>query len=43
MMQASREALEFTHGVTLNGYLQDRKLQRAVERAIEIIGEAAAR
>ena len=43
MMQASREALDFTSNVTLDAYLQDRKLQRAVERAIEIIGEAAAR
>jgi uncharacterized protein with HEPN domain len=43
MVQASREALEFTSGVTFNAYLQDRKLQRAVERAVEIVGEAAAR
>ncbi len=30
-------------GVTLDEYLTDRKLQMAVERAIEIIGEAARR
>ncbi len=43
MTQASREALDFTNGVTFSAYLQDRKLQRAVERAVEIVGEAAAR
>lgn len=32
---------EFTAGVTLSGYLADRKLQLAVERLLEIIGEAA--
>jgi uncharacterized protein with HEPN domain len=43
MMEAAREALEFTSGATLESYLQDRKLQRAVERAVEIVGEAASR
>ena len=41
MLQASRDALDFTRGVTLDSFLQDRKLQRAVERAVEIIGEAS--
>jgi|SRR5579864_4110303 len=43
MLQASRDALEFTRGVPLEAFLQDRKLQRAVERAVEIVGEAASR
>ena len=36
MLDAARSVREFTSGVT-----QDRKLQLAVERALEIIGEAA--
>lgn len=43
MLQASRDALDFARGVTLEAFLQDRKLQRAVERAVEIVGEAASR
>ena len=43
MLQASREIAEFTRDVRLATYLQDRKLQLAVERALEIIGEAASR
>ncbi len=43
MLQASRDTLEFTRGVSFDAYLQDRQLQLAVERAIEIIGEAAGR
>jgi uncharacterized protein with HEPN domain len=35
--------VEFTHGSSLHEYLEDRKLQLAVEREIEIIGEAARR
>jgi uncharacterized protein with HEPN domain len=38
MLQASREALDFTNGVTLDAFLQDRMLQRAVERSVEIVG-----
>jgi uncharacterized protein with HEPN domain len=41
MLDAARTILDFTAGVTLESYLHDRKLQLAVERAIEIIGEAA--
>ena len=41
MFDAARTILNFTTGVTLESYLHDRKLQLAVERAIEIIGEAA--
>jgi uncharacterized protein with HEPN domain len=41
MLDAARTIHEFTAGVSLEDYLLDRKLQLAVERAIEIIGEAA--
>ena len=34
---------EFTAGVLPHAYLADRKLQMAIERAVEIIGEAARR
>jgi len=43
MLDAAKTVREFTSGVTINQYMQDRKLQLAVERAIEIIGEAARR
>jgi uncharacterized protein with HEPN domain len=43
MLQATREALDFTRGVTLEAFLQDRQVQLAVERAVEIVGEAASR
>jgi uncharacterized protein with HEPN domain len=41
MLDAARTIQDFTADVTLEAYLLDRKLQLAVERAIEIIGEAA--
>jgi uncharacterized protein with HEPN domain len=41
MLDAARTIQDFTAGVTLEAYLHDRKLQLAVERAIEIRGEAA--
>ena len=41
MMDAAKTTLQLTEGVTLQQYLEDRKLQLAVERLIEIIGEAA--
>lgn len=41
MLDAARTIQSFTIGVSLDDYLHDRKLQLAVERAIEIIGEAA--
>jgi len=41
MLDAARTIRTFTIDVTLDAYLGDRKLQLAVERAIEIIGEAA--
>ena len=41
MLDTSRSVREFTTGVTAGEYLKDRKLQLPVERALEIIGEAA--
>jgi len=41
MLDAARTIQSFTTGVALDEYLRDRKLQLAVERAIEILGEAA--
>jgi uncharacterized protein with HEPN domain len=41
MMDAAKTAIQLTEGVSLQQYLEDRKLQLAVERLIEIIGEAA--
>jgi uncharacterized protein with HEPN domain len=41
MLDAARSVREFTQDVTREHYLQDRKLQLAIERALEIIGEAA--
>jgi uncharacterized protein with HEPN domain len=41
MLDAARSIHDFTINVTPAEYLKDRKLQLAVERALEIIGEAA--
>ena len=41
MLDAARTIRDFTVNVALDEYLRDRKLQLAVERAVEIIGEAA--
>ena len=41
MLDAARSIRDFTRGVTQDEYIKDRKLQLAVERALEIIGEAA--
>jgi len=41
MLDAARSAREMTRGSSLDGFSRDRKLYRAVEREIEIIGEAA--
>jgi len=43
MLDAARTVREFTANVGLDAYLEDRKLQLAVERGLEIIGEAARR
>jgi uncharacterized protein with HEPN domain len=41
MLDAARSIREFTSGIEFKQYNQNRMLQLAVERAIEIIGEAA--
>jgi len=41
MPDAARAVREFTTGTDFHQYMRDRKLQLAVERAVEIIGEAA--
>jgi uncharacterized protein with HEPN domain len=41
MLDSARTISQFTTGITIEGYLKDRKLQLAVERSLEIIGEAA--
>ena len=43
MLDSARSACEFAAGVPFDTYQRDRKLQLAVERAVEIIGEAARR
>ena len=43
MLDASRTIREFIKGVSFNDYAADRQLQFAVERALEIVGEAARR
>lgn len=41
MLDYAHTILKFTSGMNYNSYLKDRKLQLAVERCIEIIGESA--
>lgn len=41
MLEAARTVCELARGYTPEQYLSDRRTQLAVERAIEIIGEAA--
>lgn len=43
MLDAARTVSRFVAGVRIDQYLEDKKLQLAVERAVEIIGEAARR
>ena len=43
MLDAARTVRGFVKEVDAQFYIQDRKLQMAVERAVEIIGEAARR
>lgn len=43
MMEYSKQVLDLCEGVTLPAYLQDRARQLAIERCLEIIGEAAKR
>ena len=41
ILGACEECLEFAAGVTFNEFIRDRKTMRAVERVLEIIGEAS--
>ncbi len=41
MLDAARTAVEFAKGVGFEDFLKDRKTRNAVERNLEIIGEAA--
>ena len=41
MLDAATAVLDFIEGMDFDAYLADRKLQLAVERAFEIMGEAA--
>jgi len=43
MLMAAREALSYASGVAEESYLRDRMRQRALERTIEVLGEAAGR
>lgn len=43
MLDAARAVQEFISSAEFGQYLQDRKLRMAVERGVEIIGEAARR
>jgi uncharacterized protein with HEPN domain len=43
MLDAARTAVEFTMGMRFDDFLKDRKTRNAVERNLEIIGEAARR
>lgn len=43
MLDTAREAHEYTQGRTRETFEQDRAIVRAVERTIEIIGEAGSR
>jgi hypothetical protein len=41
IVETGRTIAEFTAGVVVHSYLSDRKLQMAIERAVEIIERAA--
>ena len=43
MLQASRDILEFTQGVSLADFSANKMLQMAVERGFQVLGEAARR
>jgi uncharacterized protein with HEPN domain len=43
MLEASRDILEFTRGVSLGDYSSNKMLQMAVERGFQVLGEAARR
>lgn len=41
MLDAAKSAVEFTQTISFESFLSDRKTRNAVERNLEIIGEAA--
>ena len=43
MIEAARRIQKYTEGLTLDRYLKDDMVQSAVERRLEILGEAARR
>lgn len=43
MLEAAKEARDFTIGITFEAYTRDRLRQLAVERTVEIVGEASRR
>ena len=43
MLEAAKTVLDFTRDLTFYDYQRDKMLKLAVERSIEIIGEAASR
>jgi uncharacterized protein with HEPN domain len=43
MLRFVREVLEFSRGVTVEGYLFSVEKRRSIERSLELVGEAARR
>lgn len=43
MLEAAKDVREFISGTTFHYYQKDKKIRLAVERSIEIIGEAASK
>ncbi len=41
MLESAQHIVQFTSDLKIEEYLKDRKLQLAIERSLEIIGEAA--
>ena len=41
MLDAAREGAGYAAGMSAHAFAQDRKTQRAIERCVEIVGEAA--
>jgi len=41
MLDAAREATGYVQGITAHAFQHDRMRQRAIERCVEIVGEAA--
>jgi len=43
MREAARDVMEFVRGVTYSSFSEDKALRYAVERRLEVLGEAAGR